>query len=360
MHNRTKTKKGGSMFNISRPILIIAGILFLITTSSPALSQDTDLHPIYLPLVSHDYDPTWVWYEPELVTIAPHPRNILMSIDNQGRQHLFWDVRLGDRFIYHSYNSDEGWTVPTIIAETLGTSELFLHPLVSSDGKIHLLWNNRLASGSPYRQMYAYFDGDVWSPDVEVASNHYSFPLTRLNYDDSGNITMASIYGGVFAKYYHRVLASSGWSELLEISPYSVYPTILWKSYNPDMDGGVRFYGQAVGGGLYYAHWNGGDSNIPRQHFPGEIPSWGGTVLDRNYNLNIYRTGSVPIPGGSVTGLYHRCIDQNLTVLPEQVLSGNEQLAHTKAPGTAPTAWPSPGRARTTPTSKLPSSTTAP
>jgi hypothetical protein len=318
----------------------LASLSFILLTapSYPALSQETDLHPVYLPLIARDYDPTWVWGEPELVTISPYPRNILMATDNHGRQHLFWDVSTGERFIYHSYQTVEGWTEPIKIAETLGMSELIIQPLVTPDGKIHLLWHNSLAFGGPYRLIYSSFDGREWFPEQEIVRYQNRIPYARLNYHDSGDIHIAYTLSAVFINYYHRILTSSGWTDPEKVSPYSVYPTILWKSYVPDRHGGLRFYGSGVDNHLYYAYWIDGEFLIPRQLFQGDITSWSGTLIDRNDALHIFRTSSVPIPGGSVTGLYHRCIDQNLTVLPEQVLSGNEQIGAYKG------AWDSANR----------------
>jgi hypothetical protein len=246
----------------------LASLSFILLTapSYPALSQETDLHPVYLPLIARDYDPTWVWGEPELVTISPYPRNILMATDNHGRQHLFWDVSTGERFIYHSYQTVEGWTEPAKVAETLGMSELILQPLVTPDGKIHLLWHNTLVYFSSYRIMYAYFDGQSWSLEEEVAHHSSLIKFGRLNYSDNLDIYLSYGTSEILGNYYHRTRTHSGWSESIDITDPTIVLFLSWKDIWPDRLGGVHFYGVNVlsmGPDLVYSYWSVGQRQPP-------------------------------------------------------------------------------------------------
>lgn len=49
--------------------------------------------------------------------------------------------------------------------------------------------------------------------------------------------------------------------------------------------------------------------------------------LDGLNNLHVFWSGAVPVPGGSVTGLYHQCFVNNQTWETPQVLTGQEALA---------------------------------
>jgi hypothetical protein len=310
----------------------LASLSFILLTapSYPALSQETDLHPVYLPLIARDYDPTWVWGEPELVTISPYPRNILMATDNHGRQHLFWDVSTGERFIYHSYQTVEGWTEPAKVAETLGMSELILQPLVTPDGKIHLLWHNTLVYFSSYRIMYAYFDGQSWSLEEEVAHHSSLIKFGRLNYSDNLDIYLSYGTSEILGNYYHRTRTHSGWSESIDITDPTIVLFLSWKDIWPDRLGGVHFYGVNVlsmGPDLVYSYWSGGEYVYKRQKLSYKPASLFSPVLDRNESLHLHKKDTVPIPGGNIDGLYHQCMDRNMDLLPAKVLSGSENIS---------------------------------
>ena len=112
----------------------------------------------------------WLLKQMESPILKPPPQNspqLVIGLD--GRLHLFWDTLGGaDAFIYHSYLEDGYWSEPFPISLSLGTSKLYVSPVVSPDGVIHVLWKNDLKLGGPYRLLYAQFDGVSWSEESEV------------------------------------------------------------------------------------------------------------------------------------------------------------------------------------------------
>ncbi len=54
---------------------------------------------------------------------------------------------------------------------------------------------------------------------------------------------------------------------------------------------------------------------------PGELLS-DDSLLDGENNLHLFRRSQVPVPGGTVYGVYHRCLTKTQTWTSEQVLSG--------------------------------------
>jgi len=78
------------------------------------------------------------------------------------------------------------------------------------------------------------------------------------------------------------------------------------------MHGGVRFYTDSFNGTLHYAYWFDGVFQVEDQTFPGEL-SGHSSQLDLVNNLHTYWTSLVPVPGGTVHGIYHQCLYPDLT-----------------------------------------------
>ena len=167
-------------------VFILAGI-FMWASHFDNLARaqsDTSGHVLYLPLLQNGYDPSWQWKPTEMVSVSPTPfDNPFLAIDHAGRVHVFWDTwpTSGAAFIYHTYQTANGWSPPAPVANTLGISKLLIPPVVTPDGRIHLVWYNELAFGGPYRLMYASFDGSQGSPEEEMARfrpNYFSYPAS--------------------------------------------------------------------------------------------------------------------------------------------------------------------------------------
>src|SRR3989304_2587463 len=96
-----------------------------------------------------------------------------MTIDRSGYVHILWDTieYAQPSFIYQTYLTVTGWTSPTSIANTLGTSSIMYPPIVGTDGTIHQLWSNGLTSYGPQRILYSSFSNSTWSAEQEVYTN---------------------------------------------------------------------------------------------------------------------------------------------------------------------------------------------
>lgn len=279
---------------------------------------------VYLPLVAKDYDPTWSWGEPITLTLTPSYQKILMSIDRQGQVHLFWHPSLSPKFIYHAYLAPSGWTSPTVVAYSLGSSEVLHPPLVAPDGVIHLLWLNQETSNKPRRLLYATFTDKKWTSEEEVfqASNLYHYLDGMVHTDTSGLIhaTMIECY---LSCYPYHTVRRGVWQPAIKIE-LPEHVKWIW----PDQRGGVHFYGNdySTPRKLYYSYWQNGQFLI-RDRFVGHLDLRNkDTQLDGRNNLHIFWKDWVSVPGGQVIGLYYQCLSQDLTLSSVEVLSGQSSV----------------------------------
>ncbi len=266
----------------------------------------------------------WNWYAIPAPIIKPASQdNPKMVIDLKGRINLFWDTYAGsgNAFIYHSYFDAGQWTSPTVIAQTLGTSQIRTTPLVTPDGAIHVLWYNQLQLGGPYRLMYAKYDGANWSPEVELYRSDKDPNLSGSLFSDTQSIIHAvlQVPKGLSSDLLYLTFSANGWQNQQSILPQGLNDLIIWK-YEPDSDGSVRLYGRDLNGQLNFAYWQ--NNAVKAQQTNITLKMYDYDFSDNLGNYYIYRVGDVPIPGGTTTGAYYQCIDNHLTLWPEQLLSG--------------------------------------
>jgi hypothetical protein len=319
-------KRWGASFTI---IFISSLILWNPYNSITAQAQASGPgNTIYLTLAFQEYDPSWQWGSTAIVTLTPTPADKpLMAIDHAGHVHIFWDVwpSSGEAFIYHTYQTDTGWSTPAKIANTLGMSYVLAQPLITPDGRIHLLWYNQLAYGGKYRFMYASFDGSQWSSEVEIAQTDYQLRYGLLNYDSQGDIEVVYVTTNLFTRsYYLKELTPVGWSSAVDITPPMVNGLVVWNVW-PDNLSGVRFLGRDLYSNIVYSYWKDGGFQTSLQLLP--AVTWSDSFVLDNLNIfHLFRIASVPIPGGSVSGLYHQCLDTALNWSSEQVLTGQSSI----------------------------------
>jgi len=126
-----------------------------------------------------------------------------------------------------------------------------------------------------------------------------------------GRIRATTVDSALFLVGVAQVVRSdTGWASPTPIDSPG-HSDWLW----PDNEGGVHFYGNdyATPPRLYYSHWQVGRFLVHERLAPDRIKVTGRqTQLDGHENLHVFWTGPVAIPGGDVTGLYHRCIDDQL------------------------------------------------
>jgi hypothetical protein len=302
--------------------VLVIGCLLTVCPHVDAQEDDGD-GDIFLPLVVKNHDPTWQWRAPITVTLTPQTSSApLMALDHQGRPHILWDTYKEPKFVYHTYLDSGTWVTPTAVAESLGFSEALYPPVVDSQGGLHLLWLNRETYNDPYRTLYTRFTSGQWAAEEEVfrSSQTGSALLGMVHFDEKGNIHATMVDGFLVSGIYHTVHAETGWEASVEIEPPTHYDWV-W----PDHRGGVHFYGNDYGtpSYLYYSYWREGHFTVRDRRGPARVDLAGReTQLDGKGNLHIFWTDPVAIPGGSVTGVYHQCLGEDLSAGPKEVLSG--------------------------------------
>lgn len=285
----------------------------------------------YLPLVARDYDPTWVWGSVLTPTLTPSPAsnvNPLLAIDRQGQVHVLWGTTSYGvpAFIYHTYLTAAGWTSPTAVAQSLGTSSVLFPPVVAPDGAMHLLWLNRETTGAPYRTLYAAFRNAQWGAEEEVYRSPYTGSTLQgmVHLDAAGQVHTTMVDGYIFSGHVsHAKRGTLGWSQPVTLTD-PTYSNWIW----PDQQGGVRFYGNdyETPPNLYYSYWSAGQFVTRDQKGPDRVSvsTSRRTQLDGQNNLHLFWSEDVAIPGGQVSGLYHQCINTALRVTTPELLSGSE------------------------------------
>jgi hypothetical protein len=295
-------------------------------TPEPAMQNPTPSQPMES-RVNLQGNSSWNWQQVSSPTITPTSlKSPIAILDDRGYLHLFWDspASSGSAFIYHSYYDGITWTAPTPIAPTLGSSELRFASLIKSNGIIHLLWYNTLKLGGPFRLMYASFDGTKWSQESEIMRMEKDINLRGvLSIDEKGVHAIVESANTMSPDINYLTLSGTSWSAPEIITPPAL-GLFIWKYY-PDNLGGIRFYGRdAFNNKLTYAYWQNGNSTI--KNIDIAFPRHDDFFVDAQGNHYTYWTAGVPVPGGTVEGAYYQCIDNNLTVWADQVLSGESEV----------------------------------
>jgi hypothetical protein len=305
----------------------LAVVLLLITSvGTPLLAQDlpNEDYFVYLPLIANDYDPAWHWTALVTPTLTPSPYNVpLMALDRGGQVHLLWDtLTTNSRFIYHTYTISRSWSSPAAILPTLGTSYVLYPPAVSVTGSLHLLWKNTLVASSPSRLLYSSFNGAAWQPEeVVYTAPSSSYSVQGMVHFGPSDVVHTTVVAGFLSTHvYYTTRTSTSWTTPAEIVPGRA-PSLIW----PDQAGGVHLYSDDYAGSVYYSYWRNSQFSVDNRQTSGKVTGRD-SQLDGLNDLHIFWSESVPIPGGSVTGLYHQCFVNTQTWETPQVLTGQESL----------------------------------
>ncbi len=316
-----------SIYRFSSLTLFCLAVWLL--TATPVKAQEPITLTTYLPLVFNGYDPSWSWSIESTPTLTPTVNTVyhpLLAIDREGQVHFLWQPIASPQFIYHTYLTATGWTSPTAVAPSLGNSSLLFPPVIAPDGKMHFLWLNRETTQQPYRTLYAVFDHQQWGPEETVfraASTSYTIE-GMVHLDEQGKIHATMAGNNLLVGYTYHTIRNNTWSTPITISR-PTNASLVW----PDRWGGIHYYGNDYLNppNIHYFYWQNGQFLVQNRQTPGKISGYT-TQLDGNNNLHLYKTGAVAIPGGQVTGLYYRCLDRNLNLGPEQVLSGQNPASN--------------------------------
>lgn len=306
----------------SRPhrlLVLLTVLLYLTLAQVPALAQAE--HQVYLPLaIDPAAGPLW-WSTSAAVTLTPIPAaGVLSALDGQGRLHLLWHTRYAPQFIYHTYQTDSGWSPPTPVALTLGRSELLYPPLVDRAGALHLVWRNHLGYGidNPYRLLVARFADDQWQSEELLwrGTTPGAAGIPHL----AGEEVRVTAFDSTFMSGVNQWRRSEeGWVAAASIDPdHSVVR--LW----PDHMGGIHFFGW--GSGTAYSYWREGAFLVHKPDI-GVVVTARTLVMDRRGALHVSWRGTVPVPGGTVYGDYHHCLEADMDWREAEVLSGEYEAS---------------------------------
>jgi hypothetical protein len=330
--------------NIKQSYLIVIILLICITLSLQCLSTPNflsyamtlDPKAIYLPIIMNNYDPSIQWEPMQEVQIPPTSWNNPMGvIDTSGKLHLFWDATSSSQaFIYHRYQTDSGWSAIETIAPTLGTSSLITLPVAALDGSIHIIWRNVLNFGGPYRIMYAIWKNGTWSQEAELHRTPANSIGGRIGVDSNSrpHVVIYSSDNYLDETYYDCTPSPTGCQSktVIPVGPLT-YDMFI------DNSGGVVIMGDGYWGGVKkntYSYWKAGKIVVAEQQIGGDINFRSG-LMDQQNNITYFRTDSMPVPGGNVSGLYRQCLSSNHTWNAEEVLSGQENISSHQAINTS-------------------------
>ncbi len=76
----------------------------------------------------------------------------------------------------------------------------------------------------------------------------------------------------------------------------------------------------------YFSYWKDSVFIVKDLDIGGDVNYRSG-IIDDQKNILLYHTGSVPVPGGNVTGLSQQCLTANHVWLPDLVISGQNQVS---------------------------------
>lgn len=326
------------MMKLSHKFLLLIGVVVIAMSCvtvpdvvSPTLAPTFDSSTLAPNIFVQDSS-DWALSQIQSPALEPRPQNkpqLVIGLD--GRIHVFWDTLASEEsFIYHSYYQDGVWSTPAPISLSLGTSKLYVTPIVSQDGTIHVIWKNDLKLGGPYRLLYAQFDGKNWSEESEVYISEKNPNLWGTLFVDDASMLHAVVKApaGIDSDLFYLTKNGNNWIASEAITPkIGLDGLVIWR-YKAMPSGKVLLYGKDLKSNLRFSSWeNNTVGEVTKTNIP--LPIYDTYFVDRDGNYITYWTGQVPVPGGTTTGVYYQCIDTNLHPWSETVLSA-EKTAITK------------------------------
>lgn len=304
-------------------VALVVGIFFFVWCDA-SQAQSTEQTSLFLPLVTNHYNPAWQWAPATVVDLIPTPDHApQLLIDNSGQLHLFWDTNRTPRLIYHTYWNGQSWSATTAIGQTLGSSTLTQAPLIDQQGTIHLSWQNDLGSGTDkqYRLLYNTFANQTWGTEQELFRNQYGGIASVFHVDGDDVLHLTFSFSDFFrSKYYQLTHTPSGWLTSPVLDPPHAKSLSVY-AWAPDQQTGVRFYSGSGRERFYYSYWQNDQFSPSEQEVQGKLR--GRTLLlDRDGHLHNLWHDQVPVPGGTVRGLCHQCLEPELQWGAQVVLSG--------------------------------------
>ena len=179
--------------------------------------------------------------------------------------------------------------------------------------------------------MYAVWKDGAWSQEAELASTTVNSVHGSLNLDTSDHpiVIYSSSDDGFSTSHHFCRPYPQGCTTNLIIPSLLTFAN---ESLFADTSGGVVIVTEGLELGVekvYYSYWKNGTLVINKHEIGGSVNYRNG-LLDHQNNVLFYRTGSVPIPGGNVTGLYQQCLSANATWGKEWAISGQSKVGYYK------------------------------
>lgn len=320
-----------------RMILICLMIQMLIVPDQHVMADDGDfpVTRIYLPFLTKDFNSKISWdvpLPPLLINYPNYRGKVKLLMDLQERIHIFRDAGSGElNYIYHAFLQNHQWSTVEAIGAPLGYSLLSSEPLIDHEGRIHIVWNNSAyKSDGPYRILYANWKDGQWSQVEELVRS--DFPVEgqlALNTSLHAQVLLSKM-DGVSNQYIRR-----SWSEALGWTDDKTFtePPIngLWSGGGLEAflirSGDVNLFRNAHitenGGTFFVYHWEAATGLVTVQEYPGKVQG-PEKRMDVAGNLHLAEIGETSVPGGSVFGLRHQCLDQDFHFQPIEEFPSQE------------------------------------
>ena len=177
------------------------------------------------------------WSEPTRISVLPEMEGydqdlVSGALDRNGHIHVVWGGYTSDSpsksKIFYSVFDGESWSTP-ILLSTLssmsGYNQCEPTVIIDKNGNVHVAWSGITSDSSGYyRIWYRMFDGESWSPIIELSDDprlsgkHQLSPSLAVDKNGNVHVIWEGTYNGGNNRIWHRMFNGSEWSETVMIS----------------------------------------------------------------------------------------------------------------------------------------------
>lgn len=314
-------------YNHLRGTLLLFLIALLTLCVPLMVTGQSDSH-IYLPAVLNRYQPNkWRWSEPESIEVTGTIRATASNIDNQGNLLLLWETYSTPYFIYYATLTESGWSEARPVAEPFGHNSLIAPMYADDQGNLHLAWKSDLGHGSVgrYRLHYAIWDGTEWEYEQDIYQSDKSPRHAAIRFGGGTQANIALTVDGSHGRIERLEQNKDGWHMLSPLELNIPIISGLWS----DQDNRLHILGTR---GLWpaelvYSRWEEQRFTVLNEPIGEDVVIGPNDVFDGQGNFHRVWRGSVPVPGGTVMGAYHRCMDTGRVWHEQSVLTGDRSVS---------------------------------
>jgi len=230
------------------------------------------------------------WSERVRISVLPEMEEhdqyeVCAALDRNGNIHAVWhgftDDSPYEAKIFYSRFDGESWSTPILLSTLAGMSEYHQYPpvvAVDKNNNVHVAWGGKTSeSGGVERIWYRRFDGESWSPIIELSDDSrlesYNQCAPSITVDKNNNVHVVwsgrHVNGGY--RIWHRMFNGSEWSEIVKVSVlpdgeeyYDYYPCVyadkngfvhvVWYGTSPDYPENEQ---------IWYSKFNGEEWSTP-------------------------------------------------------------------------------------------------